>query len=65
MNHSTTGLTEKCLHPVTRSSIMLPGVEDDSVWVPPDFLFKHTVTAILNQQEHERERKNIIVHTNV
>jgi hypothetical protein len=44
---------------------MLPGVEDDSVWVPPDFLFKHTVTAILNQQEHERERKNIIVHTNV
>uniref|UniRef100_A0A0A9E6Y1 Uncharacterized protein n=1 Tax=Arundo donax TaxID=35708 RepID=A0A0A9E6Y1_ARUDO len=34
MNHSTTGLTEKSLNPVTRSSIVLPGVEHNSIRVP-------------------------------
>ena len=36
MNHSATWFTEKHLHPVTRSSILLPGVEDYCIWEPPD-----------------------------
>ena len=38
MNHGTTRFAEKLLHPVTGSSVLLPGVEDNSIWIPPDCL---------------------------
>jgi hypothetical protein len=34
MKLSTAWFTEKCLHPVTRSSVLLPRVEDYRVWDP-------------------------------
>jgi hypothetical protein len=41
MNHSTTGFTEECLHPVARSSISLPGIEDNRIWHPAAITFAH------------------------
>lgn len=53
MNHGATGLAEKLLHPVARSPVMLPGVEDDDVWVPPIFFSPEHNYWIPDQQEQK------------
>jgi hypothetical protein len=55
MNHGATGLAEKLLHPVARSPVMLPGVEDDDVWVPPIFFSRNTITEY---QINKNKRKH-------
>jgi hypothetical protein len=59
MKLSTARFTEKCLHPVTRSSVLLPRIEDYRIWdpFPSDTKVSDIITALSSKIKKTRAKK--------